>query len=333
MQRWIVFYAIVILAHAALAQEPPQTLAPVAQFQMARALAITTLGEIFVLDGALSRLYKLDQNGQKIAHVGGFGIDREAFDNPLDLTTDGLNVFVADRGNQRVSQFDRNLNFVTLLQHRPTPITSLGLAREPATSAGQLWRPISLSLSGQGDLYILDEAQRQVIRINPLTFASELQQRQNPTQFQFGGFDAGAGNLIDPQCVQTSRSGKVFVSDRGAQAVFVYDLFGNFVMQIGKGMLHAPRALGIGLVPETIGGEKVLQEWLFVIDESALLIFRAEQETGFKFLGKITAQSFSQITNTEVKSLVDAAWLGETLYLLTEKALYFIPRNMLNLSE
>lgn len=58
MQRWIVFYAIVILAHAALAQEPPQTLAPVAQFQMARALAITTLGEIFVLDGALSRLYK-----------------------------------------------------------------------------------------------------------------------------------------------------------------------------------------------------------------------------------------------------------------------------------
>jgi len=321
-----------VITHAALAQEIEKKIVPVAEFQAARAMTITALGEIFVLDGALSRLYKLDQSGKKIANVGGFGIDREAFDTPLDLTTDGLNVFVADRGNQRVSQFDRNLNFVTLLQNRPTPLTTLGLALEPSTSAGQLWRPISLSISGQGDLYILDEAQRQVIRINPLTFAAEIQQRQNPTQFQFGGFDAGAGNLIEPCHVQTSRSGKVFVSDAAAKAVFVYDLFDNFVTQIGKGLLTTPKGLGIGLVSEQTDSGKEIQEWLFVVDESALLMFRAEQQAGFRLLGKITADTLSRMLQAELK-LVDAALLGETLYLLTEKALYLLPRTVLKLMD
>lgn len=332
-KNWRHALLAVVYPAVLLAQEPTQKIAPVAEFQMARAIAITTLGEIFVLDGALSRLYKLDQSGKKIANAGGFGIDREAFDSPLDLTTDGLNVFVADRGNQRVSQFDRNLNFVTLLQNRPTPLTALGLGRDPTTSDGQLWRPISISISGQGDLYILDEAQRQVIRINPLTFAADIQQRQNPTQFQFGGFDAGAGNLIDPQCVQTSRSGKVFVSDKGARAVFVYDLFGNFVAQIGKGMLNAPRGLGIGLVSPRTSGEKTLQEWLFVVDERALFVFRAEQETGFQCLGKLTAEALSELTAVPVKNLVDVTWLGETLYLLTEKVLYLLPQSALKFSE
>jgi len=327
--------SVVVIAHVALAQETERKILPVAEFQAARAVAITPLGEIFVLDGALSRLYKLDQSGKKIAHVGGFGIDREAFDTPLDLTTDGLNIFVADRGNQRITQFDRNLNFVTLLQNRPTPLPTLGLAREPNTSAGQLWRPISLSISGQGDLYILDEAQRQVIRINPLTFAAEIQQRQNPVQFQFGGFDAGAGNLIEPCHVQTSRSGKVFVSDAAAKAVFVYDLFGNFVTQIGKGLLTTPKGLGIGLVTEQTENGKEIQEWLCVVDELALLMFRAEQQAGFEFLGKITVETLSQVLQAEPKQLklVDAALLGETLYLLTENALYLLPRTVLKLTD
>ena len=75
--------SVVVIAHVALAQEMERKILPVAEFQAARAIAITPLGEIFVLDGALSRLYKLDQSGKKIANVGGFGIDREAFDLSL----------------------------------------------------------------------------------------------------------------------------------------------------------------------------------------------------------------------------------------------------------
>lgn len=316
-----------------LAQVSTARLAPVAEFKAARALAVTPLGELFVLDGALSRLYKLDPTGKILANVGGFGIDREAFDTPLDLTTDGINVFIADRGNQRVAQFDRYLNFVALLQHRPTPAVPFGMIGEPLNPAGQLWRPISVSLLGQGDLYILDEAQRQIIRLNPLTFAAEIQQRQNPTQFQFGGFDAGAGNLIEPRCLQTSRSGKIFVADVGRHSIVVYDMFGNYVTELGKGWFQSLKGLGAGMVSPSIERRPELQEWLVVVDENALFFFQTDSQTGFKFLGKCSQATLEPLIGPLTCPLSDAAILNETLYLLTEKALYLLPLESLKLAE
>ncbi|MDW8018830.1 MAG: NHL repeat-containing protein [Chloroherpetonaceae bacterium] len=332
---WLCGFQLICFSPFFLAaqEEPSARILPVAEFQQARAIAVTPLGEIFVLDGALSRLYKLDPTGKKLAHVGGFGIDREAFDMPLDLTTDGLNVFIADRGNQRISQFDRYLNFVTLLQNRPTPLVPFGTISESTNSASQLWRPISVSILGQGDLYILDEAQRQVIRINPLTFAAEIQQRQNPNQFQFGGFDAGAGNLIEPRCLQTSRSGKIFVADVGRNAVVVYDMFGNYVTELGKGWFKALKGLGAGLVPPTVESRPDLQEWLVVVDESALFFFHTEPHTGFKFFGKCLKSDLELLIGSRVSSLSDAAILNETLYLLTENALYLLPLRQLKLVQ
>jgi hypothetical protein len=61
-------------------------------------------------------------------------------------------------------------------------------------------------------------------------------------------------------------------------------------------------------------------------------MFRAEQQAGFRLLGKITADTLSRMLQAELK-LVDAALLGETLYLLTEKALYLLPRTVLKLMD
>jgi hypothetical protein len=64
-------------------------------------------------------------------------------------------------------------------------------------------------------------------------------------------------------------------------------------------------------------------------------MFRAEQQAGFEFLGKITVETLSQVLQAEPKQLklVDAALLGETLYLLTENALYLLPRTVLKLTD
>jgi len=66
MRGWCVVCSVVAIAHVVLAQETERKILPIAEFQAARAVAITPLGEIFVLDGALSRLYKLDQSGKKL---------------------------------------------------------------------------------------------------------------------------------------------------------------------------------------------------------------------------------------------------------------------------
>ncbi len=322
---------------ASQASSPAQSfslpLEPIAQFQQASALSVTSLDEIFVLDGGLSKLYKLDRNGKVVLSVGGFGTERDAFDTPLDITADGINVFIADRGNQRIVQYDRFLNFVTLLQNRPTsidPFTSDGRFSSLST---QLWRPISVSVSAQGDLYILEETQRQVIRINPLTFAAQQQQRQNPMQFEFGGFNAGKGNLAEPYRLTTSRTGKVFVSDGNLRSVMVYDLFGNFVTELGKGVFSAPRGLACGQVETTLSGVKQLQEWLLVVDSDHVFIFDADQQTGFRVVGKISSEELHRLLGESFSGLIDLALTSERLFVLTPKSLHTIPLALIRFAE
>ncbi len=333
MRLFIVLIFLLAARAPSAAQSDSLPLAPVARFQQAVALSVTSLDEIFVLDGGLSKLYKLDRDGKVVMSVGGFGTDRDAFDTPLDITADGINVFIADRGNQRIVQYDRFLNFVTLLQNRPTSIDPFASDGRSSSLSTQLWRPISVSVSAQGDLYILEETQRQVIRINPLTFASQQQQRQNPTQFEFGGFNAGKGNLAEPYRLTTSRTGKVFVSDGNLRSVMVFDLFGNFVTELGKGVFSAPRSLACGQVETTWSGVKQLQEWLLVVDSDHVFVFDADQQTAFRFIGKISSEELRRLFGTAFAGLIDVALTSERLFVLTPKSLYTVPLALIRFAE
>lgn len=303
-----------------------------ATFQKAIALAVNpALNEHYVIEGATNKILRLDASGKTLANIGGFGVQREGFDSPKDLATDGVNVYIADRGNQRISHFDRYLNFVALLQYRPD--ASAQVASDVSGSlSSQVWRPISVSVSPQGDLFLLDEAQQQALRVNPFTFASQLQQRQNPIQFIFGGFNSGAGRFIEPNRLQATKSGKVFVSDEGARCLFVYDLFGNYVAQVGKGMLKTPVALASGEVVEALpNGEKRLSEWVLAIDGGEIFVFDARQQSGFRFIGKLSAERVAAILGEGAGRLMDAGVTANDLCLLSEKKLVAIPISALKL--
>lgn len=310
-----------LLCFVAQAQEPRT----IATFQKALALAINaSLNECYVIEGGTNKILRLNSQGQVLANIGGFGIQREGFDSPCDLATDGMNVYIADRGNQRISHFDRFLNFVALLQNRPD--ASLQSSEISGSLSSQVWRPISVSVSPQGDLFLLDEAQQQALRINPFTFATTQQQRQNPIQFIFGGFNSGAGRFIAPNRLQATKSGKIFVSDEGAHCLFVYDLFGNFVTAIGKGLLHTPVALASGEVIQTLpNGERKLIEWLLVVDEGQVFIFDALQQNGFRFIGKLDAPQIASLVGENAGKLMDIGVTASDLYLLTEKKLVAVP--------
>ncbi|MFN3560578.1 MAG: hypothetical protein ACK4XM_01550 [Chloroherpetonaceae bacterium] len=310
------------------AQEEARTLA---SFQRAIALAINaSLNECYVIEGATNKISRLDSEGKILANIGGFGVQREGFDSPRDLATDGMNVYIADRGNQRISHFDRFLNFIALLQNRPD--ASVQASETSGSLSSQVWRPISVSVSPQGDLFLLDEAQQQALRINPFTFASMQQQRQNPIQFIFGGFNSGAGRLIEPNRLQATKSGKIFVSDEGARCLFVYDLFGNFVAQVGKGLLKTPVALGSGEVVQILpNGERKLNEWILTVDAGEVFIFDALQQNGFRFIGKLDAATVSSFVGEKAGKLMDVGVTASDLYLLTEKKLVAVPISSLKL--
>ncbi len=322
-----------LLLAFAFSSAPAQEARTLASFQKAIALAVNaSLNECYVIEGGTNKILRLDSEGKTLANIGGFGVQREGFDSPRDIATDGMNVYIADRGNQRISHFDRFLNFIALLQNRPD--ASVQVSEPSGSLSAQVWRPISVSVSPQGDLFLLDEAQQQALRINPFTFASTQQQRQNPIQFIFGGFNSGAGRLIEPNRLQATKSGKIFVSDEGAKCLFVYDLFGNFVAQVGKGMLKTPSALASGEVVQVLpNGERKLVEWILAIDEGSVFIFDALQQNGFRFIGKLDKSAVDAIVGTNAGKLMDVGVTASDLYLLTEKKLVAVPIASLNLES
>lgn len=297
----------------------------IATFQKAVAIAINaSLGECYVIEGATNKILRMDLEGKILTNIGGFGVQREGFDSPRDLAADQMNVYIADRGNQRISHFDRFLNFVALLQNRPD--ASVQASETSGSLSSQVWRPISVSVSPQGDLFLIDEAQQQALRINPFAFASTQQQRQNPIQFIFGGFNSGAGRLIEPNRLQATKSGKIFVSDEGARCLFVYDLFGNFVAQVGKGLLKTPVALASGEVVQILpNGERKLNEWILAVDEGNVFIFDAIQQNGFRFIGKLNQSAVASLVGENAGKLMDVGVTASQLYLLTEKKLVAVP--------
>ncbi len=321
MTRTVFTFLLACVFSPAFAQEART----IASFQKAIALAVNaSLNECYVIEGGTNKILRLDSEGKLLANIGGFGVQREGFDSPRDIATDGMNVYIADRGNQRISHFDRFLNFIALLQNRPD--ASVQVSEPSGSLSSQVWRPISVSVSPQGDLFLIDEAQQQALRINPFTFASTQQQRQNPIQFIFGGFNSGAGRLIEPNRLQAAKSGKIFVSDEGAKCLFVYDLFGNFVAQVGKGMLKTPVALASGEVVQVLpNGERKLVEWILAVDEGAVFIFDALQQHGFRFIGKLDKSAVDAIVGTNAGKLMDVGVTASELYLLTEKKLVAVP--------
>jgi hypothetical protein len=306
----------------------------IATFQRASALAINpALEEVYVLDLGNFKLFRLGFDGKFLNSVGGFGVDAEAFDTPKDLTTDGMSIFVADRGNQRIAQFDRYLNFKVILQNRPDAASPFANETGNASLSEQLWRPVSVSVSTQGDLYLLEESQRQAIRINPFQFASQLQLKQNPVLNTFGGINGGKGALKDPIRLQATKSGKVFIDDDGYHTVMVYDLFGNFVTKIGDNLLVHPGAMAAGEVSvKNDANEPTLVEWLGVIDGKQIYFFETAQQSAFRLAGKITSETVMKITGN-TSTLMDIGLHHDTLFLLTETGLYSTPLSALPLVQ
>ena len=75
-------------------------------------------GNIFVTDGYTnSRVVKYDPEGRYLAEVGTRGSEIGQLSTPHSMTMDAEgNVYVGDRGNRRVQVFDKDLNFLRMIE-------------------------------------------------------------------------------------------------------------------------------------------------------------------------------------------------------------------------
>lgn len=182
----------------------------IGKFQSASAFSYSPAGFFFITDAYTNELIKLDTLGRKIVDIGGYGWQSSSFDNPVDVFSTTLNVYVADKNNNRIGIFDKDLNFITQFSNNSGDDEEFGY-------------PLSCCVSTNGDLFILDGENRKVIKYD----------QNGRFLLRFGSFDSGDFILSDPKSLTITHDNKVVVLDN-TNLVF-FDQFGNGLTRLAIG--------------------------------------------------------------------------------------------------
>ncbi|MCX7797326.1 MAG: NHL repeat-containing protein [Melioribacter sp.] len=162
-------------------------------------------GYFYVIDLSNNEVIKLDSLGNDTKIIGGYGSDNNSFDTPSDIYATTLNVYVADKFNDRIQIFDKDLNFISSLY-----------ASSIDNEIYKFRYPIGIGVSEQGDMFILDSDNSRILK-----FTSS-----GKFIMPIGTYESGNFALINPK-VLTIYNNKIFVVDN--QRLLIFDLYGNNV--------------------------------------------------------------------------------------------------------
>lgn len=142
--------SVVIMWVIGITQIQAQTTLFNETFSDIKALQVSSQGFVFVLDSDRSILSKYSVEGSFEYSVGsrGFGLNRFDAPNHVFLGS-GLKLLVTDSGNQRVAQYDRNLQF-------------LGEITEKSARNLNGWDPVQSVSLPTGEIWILDAYSQQL---------------------------------------------------------------------------------------------------------------------------------------------------------------------------
>jgi tripartite motif-containing protein 71 len=176
-------------------------------FQNASSFSMDLSGNIFVADISTNTITKLDSIGILLFNIGGFGWEESTFDEPIDIVTNTLSLYVADKNNNRIQRFDKDLNFLSQFSGKNQ------------NSKVEFGYPTCIDISSIGDLYILDSDNNKILKFN---LTGEYFQ-------EIGGNDAGSFAISNPKSFTIDQASNLYILDD--QSIKVFDQYGN-------GMFH-----------------------------------------------------------------------------------------------
>jgi len=178
-------------------------------FSNATSFHINPQGFLFVIDQSNNEIIKLDTLGNLIKTIGGYGWDNLSFDSPEDIFTNTLNIYVADKNNDRIQIFDKDLNYLSSFVSRST------------IDENTTFRyPTSVGVSNQGDFFILDSDNARILKFG---FDGKF-------LTTIGGLDAGTFSLRNPKKFAISSDSRIITLDNNQLVIF--DQFGNNISKL-----------------------------------------------------------------------------------------------------
>ncbi len=208
---------------------PPQYVASVAldgaavgghPFSRPTAVRAMPDGSILVVAFGSNELLRYDANFKLIENVGRSLI---GFDRPYDVVAaaDGT-LFVSEYGANRISHLDsRGARLGTFGARLSAPPTGAA----PTAARAGLLGPQYLTLDGRGYLWVTDWGNGRAVKFN-----------------LDGNYILAVDGLDGPSGIAV-RDERLFIAERGAGRVSVFDLNGNPLSTLGEGILSSPEGL------------------------------------------------------------------------------------------
>lgn len=154
---------------------------------------------IYVSDTLRDQVFVLDISGTVLQAIGQAGDGDGEFNSPTDLRLAGGHLLVADAMNFRVQSFDPSGKFEY----------AIGKLDK---DAGAMFRPVSIGLDSENDLYIVDAMQGAVQVVN----------RDGQLLYDFGVQGTHAGEFQLPAGIFIGRDDRVYVVDSFNRRVQVF---------------------------------------------------------------------------------------------------------------
>lgn len=257
---WLLLVPLTVLAQPAL--EAGRGCRPVAPFIDAWSLAADPSGTLYVVDKGADAVVVLEPGGGVRATLGRTGVGENAFDGPAAVDpTNGLVLYVADEGNGRIARFTNDRRLLGALAVPDEPRAALARAQRGEPSPTQVrsdGRPIAVAAAPTGEVWAIESASRSLLRWDVYGRLAQV----------VGGYEEGAGTLLDPVAMVLRPQEGLLVADAGRRELLAFDLFGNFAGIWAADLDPSTRAVRIGggqlwiVTPEaihsyTLGGEPI----------------------------------------------------------------------------
>jgi len=178
------------------------------------AVSVTNDGKgfLYVLDNENAEIIKFSSEFEEMIRTGKKGWNNGEFFSPTHIdASNGTNIFVSDKLNSRIQNFDLNLGFVSVLLTDSEIIENQFKIRKPVCSV-----PVNSS-----DLYVVDyDNPKVVLFLNAVT----------PVSY-FGSYQSVNGALLEPVKIVKDSRNNIFIFDKKKQSVFRYDYYGNYISE------------------------------------------------------------------------------------------------------